>query len=240
MKSNFIKKFLFLRKLITIISTKEALMTYIHELPNWPNLYWDEKQLMTPLVEVRHQQGLLLGRMNELGFETRNESSLEALTAEIIKSSKIEGEILNADEVRSSLAQRLGIDIGGLTPTNRHVESILEMMLDATQHYQTPLSKDRLFAWHNALFPTGRSILRSISVGTWRPETAGSMQVVSGPMGRERIHFETPTANRLDDEMTIFLDWFNHAKNIDPILKAGAAHFWFVTIHPFEDGKGSH
>lgn len=211
---------------------------YIHEQPHWPSLHWDNERLAEPLANVRRNQGFLLGRMSTLGFEIKAEASLEILTRDVIKSSKIEGEILDRAHVRSSIAQRLGIDIGGILPADRHVEGIVDIMLDATQHYLEPLTDKRLFAWQKALFPTGNSGLHTITVGAWRTTEAGPMQVISGPMGREKVHFEAPHAERLIDEMPIFLDWFNEAKNIDPLVKAGVAHFWFVTLHPFEDGNG--
>lgn len=213
-------------------------MQYIHELPKWPDLYWDPEKLATELALVRHRQGFLLGRMSALGFKLQAEASMEMLTADIIKSSAIEGEKLDPEQVRSSIARRLGVDLGGISPVNRHVEGIVEMMLDATQRYQEPLTEERLFSWHSALFPTARSGLRKITVGAWRGPEAGPMQVVSGPIGRERVHFEAPSAQRLHHEMTVFIDWFNHGEKIDPVLKAGLVHFWFVTIHPFEDGNG--
>ncbi len=213
-------------------------MQYIHQLPKWPDLYWDQAKLALPLADMRHCQGLLLGRMSALGFDSRAEASLQVLTTNIIKSSEIEGEYLDSMQVRSSVARRLGLDIGGLAPIDRHVEGIVDMMLDATQQYHSPLTDERLFGWHGALFPTSRSGLCLIMAGMWRLPEADPMQVVSGPMGRERIHFEAPTADRLADEMLAFLDWFNHVESIDPVLKAAVAHFWFVTIHPFEDGNG--
>lgn len=213
-------------------------MTYIHEKPNWPDLHWDHKKLEHTLANVRHQEGFLLGRMSAMGFDIQSEANLQILTADIIKSSAIEGEVLNTDEVRSSLAKRLGMDIAGLSPVSRHVDGIVEMMLDATQSYQLPLTKERLFAWHHALFPAGRTGLRKITVAAWRTIDAGEMQVVSGPFGREKVHFVAPSSERLESEMTVFLDWFNEEKGVDPVLKAGVAHFWFVTIHPFEDGNG--
>ncbi|MBY0544725.1 MAG: Fic family protein, partial [Gammaproteobacteria bacterium] len=213
-------------------------MKYIHEHSNWPDLYWDNEKLAVQLALVRHQQGFLLGRMSAFGFELRTEANLEVLTTDVIKSSEIEGERLQEEQVRSSIARNLGIDLGGLPPANRHVDGVVEMMLDATQRYEQALSEERLFAWHSALFPSTYSVLRKITVGTWRTPQAGPMQVVSGPMGRERIHFEAPAAERLEYEMRVFLDWFNHAEKIDPFLKAGVAHFWFVTIHPFDDGNG--
>lgn len=190
------------------------------------------------LAEVRHRQGRLIGRMEALGFELRAEASLQSLTEEVLKSSEIEGEILDREQVRSSLARRLGMDISGLVPADRNVEGIVEMMLDATQRYEGPLTKDRLFGWHAALFPTGRSGMIKITVGDWRTEAAGPMQVVSGPLGHEKVHFEAPAAIRLDDEMTAFLEWFERDEGMDPVIKAAIAHLWFVTIHPFDDGNG--
>lgn len=213
-------------------------MTYIHETDNWPNFTWDTQDLAQALGAVRHRQGRLLGRMEGLGFDLRTEASLTILTADVVKSSAIEGENLNPDEVRSSIARRLGIDVGGYIPAGRDVEGIVEIMLDATQNYAQPLTRERLFGWHAALFPTGRSGMQRITVGAWRPESAGPMQVVSGPVGRERVHFEAPSADRLDREMEGFLAWFNQNGDVDPVLKAALAHFWFVTVHPFEDGNG--
>jgi Fic family protein len=213
-------------------------MTYIHQNPDWPNLRWDNAKLLPLLADVRHRQGRLLGRMEGLGFRLRAEASLTTLTSDVIKSSAIEGSLLDAAQVRSSIARRLGLDFGGNVKASRDVEGVVEMMLDATQKYAEPLTAERLFAWHASLFPTGRSGMRRITVGAWRPADIGAMQVVSGPMGRERVHFEAPTADRLEHEVSVFLDWFEAANGVDPVLKAGIAHFWFVTIHPFEDGNG--
>jgi Fic family protein len=213
-------------------------MAYIHERPEWPTFTWEAQTLEKPLAEVRYRQGRLLGRMEALGFDLQAEATLRTLTADVVKSSAIEGEDLNVDEVRSSIARRLGMDVGGYIPVGRDVDGIVEMMLDATQNYQARLSAERLFGWHAALFPTGRSGLHRIAVGAWRPVEAGPMQVVSGPFGRERVHFEAPSADRLDSEMTRFIEWFNAGDDLDPVLKAGLAHLWFVTIHPFEDGNG--
>lgn len=214
-------------------------MTYIHELGGWPGLDWNAEALTERLAAVRHKQGRLIGRMERLGFNLRAEATLQTLTEEIIKSSEIEGEILDRNQVRSSIARRLGMDIGALAPADRNVEGVVEMMLDATEKYADELNAERLFAWHAALFPTGRSGMTKIVVGAWRTEQSGPMQVVSGPTGRERIHYEAPSANRLGNEMSAFLDWFNASGNgTDPVLKAGIAHLWFVTIHPFEDGNG--
>ena len=213
-------------------------MTFIHERPEWPTFLWDADALSSALAAVRHKQGLLLGRMDALGFDLRAEASLTVLTSDVVKSSAIEGESLNPDEVRSSLARRLGLDVAGLPKAGRDVECVVEMMLDATQRFQEPLSDERLFGWHASLFPTGRSGMRSIAVGAWRPKEAGVMQVVSGPIGREKVHYEAPGAELLTDEMSEFLKWFNAQPSVDPVLKAAIAHFWFVTIHPFEDGNG--
>jgi Fic family protein len=211
--------------------------TYIHELQDWPHFTWDPKKLAEQLAAVRNRQGRLTGRMEALGFNLRAEANLQTVTEEVIKSSEIEGEVLNRDQVRSSVARRLGIDIGALTPADRHVEGIVEIMLDATGKYDQPLTSERLFGWHAALFPTGRSSMRKIIVGAWRDDQAGPMQVVSGPIGRDRVHYEAPKAGELDKEMNAFIDWFN-TNGIDPVLKAGVAHLWFVTIHPFDDGNG--
>lgn len=213
-------------------------MSYIHHLPDWPSLRWDDTTLSPLLAEVRHRQGRLLGKMEGLGFQHRAEATLTTLTADVVKSSAIEGERLDAEEVRSSIARRLGLDVGGAAPASRDVEGVVEMMLDATQKYADPLTSERLFAWHAALFPTGRSGMQKITIGAWRPIEAGPMQVVSGPVGKERVHFEAPSADRLDQEMERFLKWFGAERQADPVLKAGIAHFWFVTIHPFEDGNG--
>jgi Fic family protein len=213
-------------------------MPYIHQRPDWPKLNWNSDKVLPLLAEVRHLQGRLLGSMESLGFDLRNEATLAALTSDVIKSSAIEGEKLNADQVRSSIARRLGLEFGGTIAASRDVEGVVEMMLDATQNHSAPLTKKRLCAWHACLFPTGRSGMRKITVGKWRPAEVEPMQVVSGPMGRERVHFEAPAADRLEREMTAFLKWFESEQKIDPVLKAAVAHFWFVTIHPFEDGNG--
>lgn len=211
---------------------------WIHEYKNWPEFTWDAGVLASKLAEVRHQQGRLLGKMEGLGFDLRREASLDTLTRDVVKSSAIEGEILDSQDVRSSIAQRLGVPIGGLIPTSRHADGIVDMMLDATQHFSRPLTKDRLFGWHAALFSTGRSGMRKITVGGWRTPESGAMQVVSGPIGQETIHFHAPDAQRLEKEMKTFLAWFEKKTDVDGVLKAGIAHLWFVTIHPFEDGNG--
>jgi Fic family protein len=211
---------------------------WIYEYKDWPDFTWDSKKLAQSLADIRHRQGRLLGRMEGLGFDLRREASLSTLTNDVVKSSAIEGENLNPEEVRSSIARRLGLDIAGLVPSSRDVEGIVEMMLDATQNYQKPLTQDRLFGWHAALFPTGRSGMQRITVGAWRGSNSGPMQVISGPIGRETIHFQAPAAERLEQEMAAFLKWFESKEAVDPVIRAGIAHLWFVTIHPFEDGNG--
>jgi len=211
---------------------------YIHELSNWPRFEWNREQLAKPLADVRHRQGRLSGHMEALGFNLRQEAVLETLAADVIKSSEIEGEKLNAEQVRSSIARRLNIDIGALKPADRNVEGIVEMMLDATRRYDQPLTSERLFAWQASLFPTGRSGMHKIRTGTWRDDSTGPMEVVSGPAGKQRVHFQAPAAPRLDQEMQGFLGWFNAGADVDPVFKAALAHFWFVTIHPFDDGNG--
>ncbi|MEO0802849.1 MAG: Fic family protein [Cyanobacteria bacterium J06642_2] len=213
-------------------------MNWIHQTPAWPEFIWNSNVLEQKLADIRHRQGRLLGRMESLGFDLRTEASLNTLTVEVVQSSAIEGERLNSQEVRSSIALKLGIDIGGFVVIGRDVEGIVEVMLDATQQHEQPLTKGRLCNWHAALFPTGRSGMRTITVGDWRPDSVGTMQVVSGPIGREWVHFEAPEAARIEAEMTAFLDWFNGTQSIDPLIKAAIAHLWFITIHPFEDGNG--
>jgi Fic family protein len=209
---------------------------YIHELLNWPKFEWNQHDLAKQLAAVRHRQGRLIGRMQALGFPLRAEAVLRTLTEDVLKSSEIEGEILDQEQVRSSIARRLGMEAAALPSADRNVEGVVEMMLDATQKYKEELTRDRLFAWHASLFPTGRSGMRKI--GAWRDEKSGPMQVVSGPHGRERVHYQAPAAGRLDAETQEFLDWFNGADDTDPVFKAALAHLWFVTIHPFEDGNG--
>jgi Fic family protein len=211
---------------------------YIHQQSEWPKLRWDADDLAVVLAGTRHAQGRLLGRMEGIGFRLRGEADLAVMTDEVVKSSAIEGEVLDMRQVRSSLARKLGIDLGGAVPSPRAVDGIVEMTLDATRRFDQPLTAERLFGWHAALFPTGRSGMRRIRVGAWRTADAGPMQVVSGPMGRERVHFEAPDASRLAGEMEAFLEWFNTPPAMDPVIKAGVAHFRFVTIHPFEDGNG--
>lgn len=211
---------------------------YIHELPEWPTFFWDSQKLENLLAEIRHRQGRMLGKMEVLGFSIRAETNLEALTQEVVTSSEIEGENLDADQVRSSIARHLGMEIGGLVPADRHVEGIVEMMLDATVNAGQTLTVERLYGWQSALFPTGRSGLYKITVGAWRTGQKGPMQVVSGAIGKEKIHFEAPAAAKVPGEMTVFLHWFNNENELDPVLKSAIAHIWFLTIHPFEDGNG--
>ena len=211
---------------------------YIHQLPNWPHFAWDSEALARQLATVRLRQGQLIGRMQALGFRQQEEAVLSTLTEEVLKSSEIEGEKLDKDTVRSSLARRLGMDAGALPAADRNVEGVVEMMLDATQKFKEPLTAERLFGWHASLFPTGRSNMKKIAVGAWRDASAGPMQVTSGDYGREHVHYEAPIADKRDAEMKAFLIWYNTAEKIDPVIKAALAHLWFVTIHPFEDGNG--
>ena len=227
---------------------------YIYERLDWPHFYWDQEHIGKQLAPIRYKQGILLGRMEALGFDLKQEAVLQTLTQDVLKTSEIEGENLDAEQVRSSLARRLGIDIGGLEPVDRNVDGIVEMLLDATAHFEDPLTMERLFAWHASLFPSARSGMARISVGTWRDDRKGPIQVVSGPLGRERIHFQAPSVDRLGYEMTAFLRWFNASAtpmtdpmtalitdptiSIDPVLRAALGHLWFVTIHPFDDGNG--
>lgn len=213
-------------------------MRYIYLSKTWPDFKWDGDMLIQPLSSVRHRQGRLLGKLEGLGFHLREEATFETLTLDVIKSSEIEGEKLPIEQVRSSLARRLGIEMAGMVTVDRHVEGVVDMMLDATQKYDQPLSDNRLFGWHAALFPTGHSGSHKVTVGSWRDDLNGPMQVVSGAMGKERVHFEAPEAKRLPEEMQKFLQWFNHTLGIDPVLKSAIAHLWFVTIHPFDDGNG--
>jgi Fic family protein len=214
------------------------IMTYIHELQGWPEFTWDIQALTAMMTEVRHKQGRHLGKMEAMRFDLQEEANLISLTDEIVKSSAIEGENLNTGEVRSSIARRLGLDIAGLPEPGREVEGVVEMMLDATRNFDTPLTSQRLFDWHAALFPTGRSGIHKINVGKWRDDRTGPMRVISGPMGKEKVHFQAPAAHFLAEEMDRFLTWFKSNDSIDSILRAGVAHFWFITIHPFDDGNG--
>ena len=211
---------------------------YIHQLENWPEFIFDQAKLLPLLAEVRHLQGKLLGKMQAIGFKLQEEASLQMLTYDVVKTSEIEGEKLDKSQVRSSIARKLGLDIGITAPKSRDVEGIVEIMLDATQNYHKPLTKERLFAWHAALFPTGRSGMQKINVARWRDESSGDMQVISGPIGKEKIHFEAPKFDRLEQEMHNFIKWYNTKSDMDLLIKSALAHFWFVTIHPFDDGNG--
>ncbi|MCY4621862.1 MAG: Fic family protein [bacterium] len=211
---------------------------YIHEQPGWPQLCWQADSLADALAVVRYKQGLLVGRMESLGFDLRQEAVLETLTQDVHKTSDIEGEKLDLEQIRSSIGRRLGMDIGGLHHTEERVDGVVEMTLDATGNHHLPLTRERLYGWHSALFPAGRSRMRRITVGGWRDDRTGPMQVISGPIGEERVHFEAPAAQRIDNEMEAFLEWFNGPSGTDGVLRAGLAHLWFVIIHPFDDGNG--
>ncbi|MEL6987760.1 MAG: Fic family protein [Bacteroidota bacterium] len=211
---------------------------YIYQKKDWPNFKWDNDILLPYISKVRDLQGRLIGRMEGIGFELREEAVLETLTEDVMKSSEIEGELLNPEEVRSSVARRLGMEISGLPNASRDVEGVVEMMLDATQNYKDRLTKDRLYGWHAALFPTGRSGMFKITVADWRTDEKGPMQIVSGPMGKEKVHYTAPEASLLSREMDQFLNWFNTNEHEEPVLKSAVAHLWFITIHPFDDGNG--
>lgn len=210
---------------------------YIWQQNDWPNFMWDDAKLSYKLGRVRSLQGRLVGKMSALGFDLKNSAMLDTLTADITKSSEIEGEILNAEQVRSSVARHLGIEIEGLPEADRYVDGVVQVMIDATQNFMTPLTEERLFNWHAALFPTGRSGAYKITVADWR-QGSEPMQVISGAMGKEKIHYEAPHSDNVPYMMKQFLDWTNDDRKIDPVLKAAIAHLWFVTIHPFDDGNG--
>lgn len=212
--------------------------TFIHQLDNWPNFSWRIDEFINLLSEVRNLQGRLMGRMESLGFDLRNEAMLDTLTLDVLKSTEIEGEILNPEQVRSSIARRLGMEIAGSVESDRNVDGMVEMMIDATQNCFNPLTVERLFDWHAALFPTGRSGMYKITVADWRNDSTGPMQVVSGALGKEKVRFQAPDSSFVEVEMNRFLDWFNKAEGIDLVIKAAVAHLWFVTIHPFNDGNG--
>jgi Fic family protein len=209
---------------------------YIYQYKNWTDFTWEEKTIQKVFGEVRHLQGTIAGQMSSIGFSTKKEANLTTLTLDVVKSSEIEGEQLNYEQVRSSIARRLGLDVAGLVPTDRNVEGVVEMMLDATQNYLQPLTEDRLFGWHSALFPTGRSGIYKIEVGKYR---TGVMQIVSGAMGKEKVHYEAVEPNLVKQEMEKFLTWLNNDQtDLDLVLKSAIAHFWFIIIHPFDDGNG--
>jgi len=216
----------------------QRMKTFIHQQNDWPNFHWNSEQIVSLLSEARNLQGRLIGKMESLGFSLRNEALLDTLTLDVLKSSEIEGEFLNPDQVRSSIARRLGMKIAGSVESDRNVDGVVEMMLDATQNCFKPLTAERLFDWHAALFPTGRSGMYKITVADWRRDSTGPMQVVSGAMGKEKVHFQAPDSSLVEKEMNLFLDWFNNYEKTDLVLKAAIAHLWFVTIHPLEDGNG--
>lgn len=221
--------------LIFAARTSSTVAKYIYEYKNWTDFAWREADINALFGEVRNLQGKLIGRMNTLGFASKEEATLTTLTLDVLKSSEIEGEKLDYDQVRSSIARRLGINIAGLVKANRNVDGIVEMMLDATQNHRKQLTEKRLFGWHSALFPTGHSGMHKIDVGRYR---SGEMQIVSGAMGKEKIHYEAISTSKVKEEMKKFLNWFNGNDPIDPVLKAAIAHFWFIIIHPFDDGNG--
>lgn len=212
--------------------------SYIWQQPDWPNWRYDAQRLAPLLTQVHHVQGLLLGQMRNLGLGQSDQATLSTLTSEVLKTSEIEGELLDPDTVRSSLARRLGIEVGAVALQDQRVDGVVDMVLDATQNYKKPLTRKRLLGWHLGLFPTGYSGDIKIRVGNWRDDAAGPMQVVSGPMGREKVHYEAPPAELAPKEMSNFLNWFNQDQDLDLFVKSGLAHLWFVTIHPFEDGNG--
>lgn len=212
--------------------------TFIHQKDNWPKFTWESNEFITLLSEARNLQGRLFGKMETLGFELRNEALLDTLTLDVIKSSEIEGEFLNPDQVRSSIARRLGMEIAGSVDSDRNIDGVVEMMLDATQNCHEKLTAERLFDWHAALFPTGRSGMYKITVADWRKDSTGPMQFVSGALGKEKVHFQAPDSSLVEKEMNLFLEWFNDNLGTDLVIKAAIAHLWFVTIHPFEDGNG--
>jgi len=211
---------------------------YIHQNTNWPNFNWDSNAFINLLSEARNLQGRLFGKMETLGFELRDEAFVETLTLDVLKSAEIEGELFNPEHVRSSVAHKLRLDYGGIPSSDRNIDGMVDMMIDATQNCFAKLTKDRLFDWHSALFPTGKSGIFRIIVGDWRKDTNGKMQVVSGASGKETIHFQAPDAIKIEDEINHFLNWFNDENETELVLKAAIAHLWFVTIHPFQDGNG--
>ncbi|WP_298347138.1 Fic family protein [Flavobacterium sp.] len=227
--ANYAENILYIHRKLKIVAK------YIYQNKDWTNFIWQDNVINSLFGEVRNLQGRIFGQMNSLGFSIKEETNLSTLTLDVIKSSEIEGEQLNYDQVRSSIARRLGLDVAGLVSSSRAIEGVVEMMLDATQNYTQPLTDDRLFGWHSALFPSGRSGMYKIEVGTYR---TGEMVVVSGAMGKEKIHYEAPAPHLIDTEMFKFLKWFNEENDLDPVLKAAIAHFWFIIIHPFDDGNG--
>ncbi len=211
---------------------------YIYEHQNWPEFKWESETILPLISAVRYQQGIIVGKMGALGFELKNQANLEMLTLDILKTTEIEGELLNPEEVRSSIARRLGLEISGLVTSDRTVDGVVDMMLDATRNFSEELNKDRLFSWHNSLFAAGYSGINKIIIADWRDDATGPMQVVSGPIGKEKVHYRAPAAEKCDQEMQLFFAWFNNNQDIDLVLKAGLAHLWYITIHPFDDGNG--
>jgi Fic family protein len=211
------------------------MVTYIYQSESWPNFTWNEQEILVLLGKVRYEQGKLLGHLSAMGFTEKTETILSTLTLDVLKSSEIEGEILNYEQVRSSIARKLGLEYAGMIYSNRSVEGVVEMMLDAIQKYTKQLNEERLFGWHAALFPMGRSGLYTIDTGCYRKE---DLQIVSGPLGKEKVHYQAPSPHILKHEMAVFLKWFNEDTKIDLVLKAAIAHFWFIIIHPFDDGNG--
>ncbi len=216
----------------------QRMKIFIHQQDNWPNFTWKSDEIVNLLSEARNLQGRLIGRMESLGFDLRNEALLDTLTLDVLKSTEIEGEILDPAQVRSSIARKLGMEIAGSVESDRNVDGMVEMMLDATQNCFNPLTAERLFDWHAALFPAGRSGMYRITVADWRKDSTGPMQVVSGAMEKEKVHFRAPGSSLIENEMRLFLDWFNKSAETDFVIKAAVAHLWFVTIHPFDDGNG--
>lgn len=213
--------------------------TYIYQRVDWTQWQWSDKILLPLVSRVRILQGRLLGKLSTLGFELNIEAQLNAVTLEVIKTSEIEGETLNNEQVRSSVARHLGIDAANITPSTREIDALVEMMLEASFHYKKPLLLVDLLAWHRALFPEGYSGLYNIKSGELRDDSKGAMQVVSGAYGREQVHFVAPKAERLALELDNFLLWYNKQQDdLDLVIKAGIAHLWFVTLHPFDDGNG--
>lgn len=211
---------------------------YIYQKPDWPRFFWNTEKLLTLLTEVRNLQGRLVGQMSVMGFALKDQANLEILTQDILNSNEIEGEILDKNQVRSSIARRLGLDISGLVSSDRNVDAVVEMMIDATGNFDQPLTRDRITGWHNTLFPSGYSGMLKIRVGRFRDDATGPMQVISGPIGKEKVHYQAPPAKSLESGMTDFLNWFNNEQNIDLVIKSALAHLWFVTLHPFDDGNG--
>lgn len=216
----------------------QRMSAFIYQQNNWPGFVWNSDEIISLLSEARNLQGRLTGKMESLGFDMRAEALLETLTLDVLKTSEIEGEHLNAGQVRSSIARKLGMEIAGLVTSDRSADGVVEMMLDATQNCFEPLTTERLFDWHAALFPSGRSGMYKITVADWRKDMTGPMQVISGAMGKEKVHFRAPDSSGLDREMNLFLNWFNKNAEIDPVIKAAVAHLWFITIDPFDDGNG--